>query len=325
MLGHVFSRFARYFLGVAALLPFMIPARAGTIMVSHWGSLYYGAPFAVAQAKGYFKEHHVDITSFAGGEGGGTDIRNTLASDIPYGDVSLAAAVEAIRAGVPLHIINTGVNTLADFVLITRKGSDLKSFKELKGKKIAYTKPGSVSQMAVVLLLHALKIDPKDVHMISVGGVGAAMTAIQNGTVDAGFSGEPLWSAQKNNFQVVGWLRDAMDVHFTQMVGVVKDDYAKAHPDIVKGIVAARRQGVDFIYAHPKEAADIVAKAYNQKPALVRKVFASLVKDHYWSEGKLQPKSMEKMLDGLRLVGALKGDVDLNKMLDTAYLPKDLQ
>ena len=72
---------------------------AETITVTHWGAAFYGAPYAVAMAKGFFKQHGVDITGVLTSTGGGTSVRNTLAGDLPYGEVALSAAVEAIRAG----------------------------------------------------------------------------------------------------------------------------------------------------------------------------------------------------------------------------------
>src|SRR6478672_5827399 len=92
-------------LGLATLA---LPARAETITVTHWGSAFYGAPYAVAMAKGFFKKHGVDVTGILTSAGGGTSVRNTLAGDLPYGEVALSAAVEAIKNGIPLRIIGSG-------------------------------------------------------------------------------------------------------------------------------------------------------------------------------------------------------------------------
>ena len=64
-------------LGLAALA---LPARAETITVTHWGAAFYGAPYAVAMEKGFFKKRGVDITGILTSAGGGTSVRNTLAA-----------------------------------------------------------------------------------------------------------------------------------------------------------------------------------------------------------------------------------------------------
>src|SRR3954447_7490903 len=104
-------------LGVAGLAQ---PARAETITVTHWGAAFYGAPYAVAIAKGFFKQRGVDISGVLTSTGGGTSVRNTLAGDLPYGEVALPAAIEAIRAGQPLKIVCAGAESVADILWIAK-------------------------------------------------------------------------------------------------------------------------------------------------------------------------------------------------------------
>lgn len=313
------------YIGLAALMLRTHPASAEAVTVTQWGALYYGAPYAVALKKGYFAQSKVNIDQIVGGDGGGTTVRNTLAATVPFGEVSLAAAIEAARAGIPIRIIANTIDNLGDFVLVTRPDSDVRSTEDLRGKKIAFTRPGSVSQMATLLTLKELGIAPDQVRLLSVGGVGAVLSSIRNGTVDLAYTGEPIWTQEQNNLRAITWLGKLMDPHFTQIVAIVDEAYAKAKPDMVRGILAARRAGVKFIYEHPDEAADIVAEAYNQDRALVRKVFSSLTKLNYWSEGQVDVAAMQRMIEGLRVIGAVEGEVAFDRIIDRSYLPTDLQ
>ncbi|MEP6482338.1 MAG: hypothetical protein ABJA94_10070, partial [Rhodoglobus sp.] len=64
-------------------------AAAIDLTVTHFGTGMYGVPFAVAREKGWFKsDAKIDVTGFITSAGGGTTIRNALASDIPYGEVA---------------------------------------------------------------------------------------------------------------------------------------------------------------------------------------------------------------------------------------------
>src|SRR4029077_10040556 len=84
----------------ASIIAWSAPAaRAETITVTHWGGQFYGVPYAVAMDKGFFKKNGVDVTGILTAAGGGTAVRNTLAGGIPFGEVSLAAAVQAINSG----------------------------------------------------------------------------------------------------------------------------------------------------------------------------------------------------------------------------------
>jgi NitT/TauT family transport system substrate-binding protein len=309
----------------AALLCATGAARAETITVTHWGAAFYGAPYAVAMAKGFFKQDGVDITGILTSQGGGTSVRNTLAGDLPYGEVALSAAVEAINNGVPLRIIGSGVQSVADILWMAKKGSPLHSIKDLVGKKVGFTAPGSVTNMLILMAFKAQGIDPKSVTLVPAGGIGANVSAVVNGALDAGMSGEPVWSENESKLQPVFWTKDVISPQMMQTVAVTTADFAKTGGAKLRAILKGRAEGVAYIMAHPDEAAEITAKAYHGDPALYKKVFARFVAIKYWSAGKIDDAAMNHMVEGLQIVGKQKGPVDWSKLVDTKFLPADLQ
>ncbi len=70
-------------------------AGAVEISITQWGASLYGAPVAVAIEQGDFKKAGIDVTGVVGSGGGGTSVRNILASEVPYGEVATAAALAA--------------------------------------------------------------------------------------------------------------------------------------------------------------------------------------------------------------------------------------
>lgn len=316
----VYAVSAAFLLG----LPYL-QAKAETITVTHWASQFYGAPYAVAREKGLFREAGVDITGFLTSTGGGTSVRNTLASDLPYGEVALAAALEAIRAGQPLKIVNGGVESIGDSMWIAKSDSPLTGIKDLVGKRVGFTAPGSVSNMLLVMSLRRAGLDLKDVQIVPAGGVGANLSAVLSSALDAAYIGEPVWTQERAKLKAVFWAKDLLGPEMTQTVGIVTEDFIKSHPDTVRAIIAGRAKGVDYIYAHTDEAADITAKAYNMDPALARSVFQNLKELGWWGRGDLHIKGMDRMAEGLRIVGKLDGGVDWSKIIDPSFLPKELQ
>jgi NitT/TauT family transport system substrate-binding protein len=301
-----------------------IPASAETITVTHWGSAFYGAPYAVGMAKGFFKNHGVDVTGILTSAGGGTSVRNTLAGELPFGEVALPAAIRAIESGQPLKIIGGGVETIADILWIQHPDSQATSIKDLVGKKVSFTSPGSVTNMLILMCLKAAGIDSKDVKIMPAGDLGANLSAVLNKAVDAGMTGEPLWSENKHRVKPAFWTKDCFPPEMTQTVMITTDEYAKTGGDKLRAIIAARREGVDFIMKNPDEAADIVAKAYNGDPKLYREVFKNFVSINYFGDGRLNFKGMNRMAEGMQLVGTLKAAPDWKKMVDPSFLPKDI-
>jgi NitT/TauT family transport system substrate-binding protein len=301
-------------------------ARAETITVTHWGGQFYGVPYAVAMEKGFFKKNDVDVTGILTAAGGGTAVRNTLAGGIPFGEVSLAAAVQAINAGQKLIIIGAGAWSVADQMWMVKKDSTLQGIKDLAGKQIAYTAPGSVSNMLILMALKASGMTPQQVKLVPAGDLGANISAVGSGAVDAGFSDELIYAQHKELVKPLFMVRDVLDPRMMQTVMITTTEYARAHPDIIKGLINARRQGLAYVFDHPDEAADITAKAYNNPNLeLFRSHVRELIRVNYWSDGRLDYPAMNHMVEGLQITGQMKGEVDWPKYVDTSYLPADLR
>lgn len=303
-------------------------AAAIDLTVTHFGTGMYGVPFAVAREKGWFKsDAKIDVTGFITSAGGGTTIRNALASDIPYGEVALPAAIAAIQQGVKLTIVHGGVLSVADQVWATRKDDNsITTFADLKGKKLGYSSPKSVTDIITSMMLKNNNLTDV-VERKSVGGIGSGLTALREGGVDMTYVTEPVWSKEKANFRAAWWSTDIAP-RVTQTVGIVRTDYLKEHPDVIRGIITARRKGVEFVRANPAAAAEIMAREYKIPPEQAKTAIESVLgnKGVYWSRGEFDYEGMKFMLDGLHLVKAIPdGPFDWKTVIDESYLPADLR
>jgi NitT/TauT family transport system substrate-binding protein len=209
---------------------------------------------------------------------------------------------------------------------LVRKDSTLQGIKDLAGKQIAYTAPGSVSNMLILMALKASGMTSQQVKLVPAGDLGANISAVGSGAVDAGFSDELIYAQNKELVKPLFMVRDVLDLRMMQTVMITTADYAKAHPDIIKGLINARREGLTYALEHPDEAADITAKAYsNPHTDLFRDHVRELIKEKYWSDGRLDYPSMNRMVEGLQITGQIKGEVDWPKYVDSSYLPADLR
>jgi NitT/TauT family transport system substrate-binding protein len=304
-------------------VPAAVPAAAEALVVTHWGEIMDGVPWAVALDKGYLKADGLNITGFVGSKGGGTTIRNIVASPLPYGEVAPSAAITAILAGVPIKIVNNGVQNVSDFVVAVKRDSGIDSLKDLVGKKWALTSPKSNTDILSQMMLDKVGIPIDKVQRPALGSTMAGIQALETNSVQAVFILEPVWSEYKGKLKELarptGMLPPTL-----QTVGVASTAFIKAHPDKVRAIIEARRKGVEFTRKHPDEAAAILVKHYeglDKKTAL--DVINELAKTDYWSEGAIDFKRLQDTVTGMKLVGVLKKDVDLKSMVDTSMLPQD--
>jgi ABC-type nitrate/sulfonate/bicarbonate transport system substrate-binding protein len=107
---------------------------------------------------------------------------------------------------------------------------------------------------------------------------------------------------------------------------MASDEAIKKHPDKLRAIQAARREGTKFIYEHTDEAIKILAKVYAPLPEKdVALMVKELVDSKFWTEGRIEMPLLETTVRAMKGVGMLEKDVDLKKMVDTSLLPSDLQ
>lgn len=311
---------------VGACLAVAGTAHAVELAITHFGVGMYAVPYAIAKNKGWFKEGGIDVTGFLTSAGGGTTVRNVLASELPYGEVALPAAIAAIQQGLDIKIVHAGVISFADQVWITRKDdTSIKTVQDLKGKKLGYSSPKSVTDMVSTIMLNDNKL-VGHVERKALGGIGPGLTVLREKGVDMFYVTEPAWSAEKNNYRQVfnsaDWVPRA-----TQTVGVARTDWIKSNGDKLKALIAARRKGIEFIKSNPDEAAQIMANEY-KIPLEQAKAALATVKDApngYWSRGDFDKEGMEAMLRGLQLVQAVEpGEFDWKKVTDESALPADL-
>ncbi|MBI3452598.1 MAG: ABC transporter substrate-binding protein, partial [Rhodospirillales bacterium] len=246
------------------------------------------------------------------------------AGGLPYGEVSLSAAVTAIREGADIKIVNSAVRTVADILWVTTPNSDIKTIKDLVGKKMAITSPKSVTDMLSIMALEASGIKLDQVERPALGGVGSGLTALEGGAVQAAAILDPIWSARKDRYRPVFFVKDLLPP-MTQVVGITTSDFAKKEPQKLRAIIAGRRAGVDFIYANPKEAGAILAKEYNLAVPVAETAVDNMAKLEYWSRGDFDIKGMNEMVRGLKIIGEVKDDVDWSKIIDRSFLPADLR
>ena len=305
-------------------------AQAEEIVVSHYGVTTNGMPFAVALAKGFFKQQGADVTGILSSDGGGTTVRTLLGGNLAYGEINPTATVIAIQQGADLKIVSDNVQTVAEFVWAVKPDSPIKTAADLKGKKIGYTNPRSTSQALAILVLEKAGLKPTDAELVKTGGFGEGVVALDLGAVDITPIPEPLWSQHQGKYRAVVRASDLLPP-LDNVVGVTTAKAAATRGDFIRAVIRARRQAVDFMYANPDESADIIAKAYNLAPEVARSAVKNLLGSHeksgvrYWSGGEINLKAMNEMMRAQKLVGALKDDPDWTKIIDESFLPDDLK
>jgi NitT/TauT family transport system substrate-binding protein len=98
----------------------------------------------------------------------------------------------------------------------------------------------------------------------------------------------------------------------------------------IRAVIRARRKAVAFMASDPVESGEIIAKVYSLEPEVARAVVRNLTGSRtngvaYWGTGEIHMDGLRRAIEVQKMVGAVSGDVDVAKIIDTSYLPDDLK
>src|SRR5207245_2852413 len=217
-------------------------------------------PTLVAIAKDFFGSENIELGEFVIGSSG-TLRQAMIAKQYEFGLYAFVHIPIARLAGSPFKaVIELHDQEFFGLIVRSQLKDQVKTVKDLKGRKIGYTTPGSGSWALGNVYLKKAGLDPdKDVELVSLGGDNAVFyTALQSGRVDAIVSFEPI--AQKVLADNVGvFLLDPYQPgQAKEWTGsdkaaalflVTREDVIQAKPDLVKRMANVQQKGLDFIRA----------------------------------------------------------------------------
>lgn len=196
---------------------------------------------------------------------GPAEIEAIFAGEIDLGYIGPVPALSAnVKSNSEVKIISNATN--AGAVLLRRKDSDIKSIKDLAGKKIAVPQLGNTQHLCLLGLLHDNDLQTSDKGgnvRVSASSNADILNLIDNGNVDAAFVPEP-WGTTiegRGNAEVLlDYDEVFMDGNYPTAVVVAGSDFLEAHPDIVKEFLQAHEDATLYIKENGDKAQEIVNK-----------------------------------------------------------------
>ncbi|MGE0653767.1 MAG: ABC transporter substrate-binding protein, partial [Alphaproteobacteria bacterium] len=177
---------------------------------------------------------------------GGAETLQTLitgSQDIAVG-VGALAVLGAYAKGAPVVFMGQTNSGAASVYWYVPADSPIKTVKDLQGKQLVFSQPGSTTHFAAQYLLRSQKVDAK---LVSVGGMAASRTQVMSGQVDTG------WATMPTNFDLLraGKIRILVQAeeipeiqHIATSTIAANADWLKANRDVAKRFMRAYWKGV---------------------------------------------------------------------------------
>ena len=135
----------------------------------------------VAEERGFFKKHGLDVEAIFIGGGAARGINALLAGDIQFASASGGPVISSILKGVDVVMI-AALNNKGVHRLLVRP--DIDTPEALKGKRIAITAFGTASHTVLTLLLNHWNLRQEDLNVLQIGSSPTMLVSLQKKIVD---------------------------------------------------------------------------------------------------------------------------------------------
>jgi NitT/TauT family transport system substrate-binding protein len=243
-----------------------------------------------------------------------TDGKNAVVTkSVDFGTFGIAAAILGGAVGEPVVVV--GALSNKGMGVISKAGSDIKTIKNLKGKRVGIW-PGSTQEVFIMERLRMEGLSIKDVTAVRVP-FGEMPAMLARGDVDAYVGAEPgpALSITSGAGQLVEYPYSTPMGGLNMIFGTHEDTVAK-NPDLVRTMLKTHRQAVEFMMANKPVVTDMTVQKLGANRAAVDQALGANNVEYVWKlDGTVQGQAKtyaQQMLELKQIRGLPKFDTFLN-------------
>ncbi len=219
-------------------------------------SATYGSLWA-ADAKGLFKKYGIDTEFIVLGGGGSRAISSLLSGEIQFSIGGGEGSVRSQLMGADTTIIASSMTKGLQRLLARPQ---IKSYQELKNKRVGITRFGSAAHLALLLMLKKWNMRPEDVQILQIESSPAMVASLDNGRLDAAVLTMPsFFVAEDKGYRVIGDPAD-MDIVYLQNTLESTRAFVRKNRDLVLRFLKGYIEGIAYFKKNKKEAIDVMRK-----------------------------------------------------------------
>jgi NitT/TauT family transport system substrate-binding protein len=269
--------------------------KMGALRLVHSMPPYFYEKFAPADLK-------VEIIVFDSP----TDGKNAVVTkSVDFGTFGIAAAILGGAVGEPVTVV--GALSNKGMGVISKAGSDIKTVKDLKGKRVGIW-PGSTQEVFIMERLRMEGLSIKDVTAVRVP-FGEMPAMLARGDVDAYVGAEPgpALSITSGAGQLVEYPYSTRMGGLNMIFGTHEDTVAR-NPDLVRTMLKTHRQAVEFMMANKPLVTDMTVQKLGANRAAVDQALGANNVEFVWkldSTVQGQAKTYAQQMLELKQIRAL--------------------
>jgi len=267
----------------------------------------------VAQHKGFFKDEGLDADIVV--MGAAPSIAALSNGDIEFTLLTGTVIRAAIR-GLPVRLV-AGLMTSSPHVLLARP--EIKSIKELIGKKVGLAGFGDATQVLARIILARNGVDPdKEVQFVPLGPDSGRFAGLQQKLADAVVTSPPWdFEGKKSGYNVLARAYDYLNYPLTGLGSNVKS--IQQNRDQVKRTTRALIKASRFIRDNREESVKILMAWGKAKPEHAYASYDSTVKV-ISSDGGIPEDGLNLLIDQAKKDVKVTRDIPVSEIADFSIL-----
>jgi ABC-type nitrate/sulfonate/bicarbonate transport system substrate-binding protein len=249
-------------------------------------------PTHLALKKGFFRSEGLDVKLVQARS-------NILAAALASGNMayltSVTTTLGGIMGGLPAKIIAGITKNNPDFLMVR---PEIRSFAELRGKKLAVSGFGGASHQRLLLILSKAGLNPStDVTILSVGDARLRLEQLRVGAIDATVLTAPNnFMAERAGFRSLG---SSSEVLALPAVGIATlERRLKEKPDEAKKVLRALLKGMRHLKERRDEAVATAMEWLSLDRELAERSY-DIMLPNYSLDGSIDPVALQASLDQL--------------------------
>ncbi len=271
------------------------------------------APVYLGQKKGFYAERGIKL-ELTPAQGGAAILPGVVSGQFQFGFSNTTSLLVAASKNMPVKVVANGVASTAeegaDFMGTTvKKGSAIKSPRQLEGKKVAVNTLNNICDTSIRESVRKDGGDPSKLKFVEMP-FDQMPAALDNDQVDAACTPEPALATvkAKGGTSIASSFYD-VDPNLTVAMYFTSQQYAQENPELVKKFQEATAESLKYADSHPDEVREILTTYTKIPPDLLDK----LTLPHFPAEP--DRASIEKLAQLAEEDGLFEETADLDKLL----------
>jgi NitT/TauT family transport system substrate-binding protein len=245
------------------------------------------------------------------------------------GSIDMALASGAALAFMPKGAPLKGVAALSGppsiLVLVVRPDGSITALDQLRGRIVAVTNQGSLTDWAVSQIALHENWAPSEITRVAVGDTMARVATLRASAVDAAVIdlATALELEERGQAKILVNFGDLVN-EFQNQIIYASDKVIHDNPDAVRGFNRGWFETLDYARSHKSETSAFAEQELGVRPDIAGRVYDTLMPGGFFSrDGKFDPATLKAMSRSFVEMKLLDQEIDLSQYVTDQFLPKE--